>query len=134
MVAAIAHGFGRHNVDIPAAEEPLIKVYLLGIYMSGVAASCFARISIACLLLRFTTHRWWRTLIWATMALQVVTVITYEVSQLAQCESVLTKIDTHDSRCLPPKQVMAFTFLSFGKHPQTRSSRFPRLTSSKPPR
>jgi len=119
MVAAIAHGFGRHNVDIPAAEEPLIKVYLLGIYMSGVAASCFARISIACLLLRFTTHRWWRILIWATMALQVVTVITYEVSQLVQCESVLTKINPHDSRCLPPKQVMAFTFLSFGKHPQT---------------
>lgn len=115
MTAAIAHGFGKHNAYISEKDEDLIKGYLLGVYMSGVPASCFARISIACLLLRFTTNRWWRALLWATIVLQVITVLTYEIAQFAQCGSVITKIKPQDSRCLPPAQVMAFTFLSFSE-------------------
>lgn len=47
---ATRHGFGRHNDYISARDEFMIHRYLLGVYMTGVVVSAFARISIAVLL------------------------------------------------------------------------------------
>jgi hypothetical protein len=117
MIAAIEHGFGRHNVYISPSDKGFISSYLLGVFMTGVAVSGFARISIACLLLRFTTNRMWRIIIWITLVLQVGMVLTYEIVQLVQCKSVISdKVRWRGSSCLTKSQVWAFTYVSVSKY------------------
>ena len=101
---AIRHGFGRHNHFIPAHDAFMINRYLLGVYMTGVVVSASARISIAVLLLRFTTARAWRVAIWIIIAAQVGYVVAYEIVQLVQCKSVLMG---SGSRCM--SRAMVFT-------------------------
>ncbi|SPN96991.1 uncharacterized protein DNG_00511 [Cephalotrichum gorgonifer] len=113
MTVAIRHGFGRHNYYISDADRATIRRKLLGVYMSGVPASCFARISIACLLLQITRARWWRVAIWTTLVVQVLVVLTYEAAQLSQCGGVISGNNPHDSHCLPRSQVWGFTMMSF---------------------
>ncbi|PKS05436.1 hypothetical protein jhhlp_008812 [Lomentospora prolificans] len=113
MTAAISKGFGRHNAYISTEDQGTIRRYLVGVYMSGVPASCLARVSIACLLLRLTTNRVWRGILKATIVLQVLVILVYEISQFTQCNSVITGISPTDHKCLPKSHVWGFTFMSF---------------------
>ena len=83
MTAAVDKGFGRHQVYI-YADLPMVLRFNLGVFMAGTGASCWARVSIACLLLQFTTDRVWRVLIWATMALNLLDFLAYEIVYLTR--------------------------------------------------
>jgi len=116
MISAIQHGFGRHNAYIAMSSYNAIFGDLLGIFMTGVIVSGFARVSIACLLLRITTGQLWRAVIWAALAVQILFVISYEAVQLAQCQSIIAgKVVVKDSTCLTKAQILAFTYVSIGK-------------------
>lgn len=117
MTAAISKGFGRHNAYVSKENQGTIRRYLVGVFMSGVPASCLARVSIACMLLRLTTSRIWRGILKATIVLQVLVILVYEVSQFVQCNSVITGVAPADRKCLPKDQVWGFTFMSFCKQP-----------------
>jgi hypothetical protein len=110
-VVAIRHGFGRHNHFISAHDAFMIHRYLLGVYMTGVVVSAFARMSIAVLLLRFTTARAWRVAIWTIIGGQVGYVVVYEIVQLVQCKSVLMG---SDSRCMSRAMVLTSTYILMG--------------------
>jgi|SRR3569833_337805 len=108
MVSAINHGFGKHT---PYVDRAVVGAYTFACFMLGVPAACFARISIACLLLQFTTSRRWRILIWLTITLQVLLFLFYEIMQLSQCTSVLAaKLNIDHSQCLKPQTVWSFTY------------------------
>ena len=116
MSVSIAHGFGRHNVYI--ADRAAVLRNNLGVFMTGTGASCWARVSIACLLLQFTTSRRWRALIWFTLALNIVDFVVYEVVQLANCTSVLMQGRAEvlkGTSCLTPMHVWSFTYAAVGK-------------------
>ncbi|KXX77649.1 hypothetical protein MMYC01_205976 [Madurella mycetomatis] len=109
--AAIANGFGKHTADIPYSGLMVLGNYLFATFLTAVPAACFARISIACLLLQITLSRKWRILIWSTIVLQALLMLVYDTVHLAQCRSVITrkaKIDT--TSCLTPDQVWSFTY------------------------
>ena len=53
--------------------------------MAGVGASCWARVSIACLLLQFIMERRWRVLIWFTMVLNILGFLAYELVYITSC-------------------------------------------------
>lgn len=109
--AAIANGFGKHTVDIPYSGLMVIGNYLFGSFMAAVPAACFARISIACLLLQITLSRKWRVLIWSTIVLQVLVMVVYDTVHLAQCRSVISeKTDIHNTACMTPDQVWSFAY------------------------
>ena len=111
MVAAIRLGFGKHNAHIPKDNVMPIFNCLLGVFMTGVVVSGFARVSIACLLLRFTTNRWLRATIWATMAVQVSFVLAYSIVQLVQCRPS-TPAMRRSAQCMTKSQIWAFTYVS----------------------
>ncbi|KAK1828755.1 hypothetical protein QBC39DRAFT_415621 [Podospora conica] len=111
-IVAIGHGLGRHNHYIGPHDTFMIHRYLLGVYMTGVVVSAFARISIAVLLLRFTTARAWRVAIWAIIAAQVGYVVVYEIVQLVQCKSVL--MGEGGSRCMSKAMVLTSTYILMG--------------------
>ncbi len=109
--AAIADGFGRHFPWIGRS----VGNFMFSVYMTGIPASCFARISIACLLLQFTQQRAWRGLLWATIVLQVLLFVIYDIVQLIGCNSVLmARVSIKQSQCLTPKEVWGFTYANIG--------------------
>lgn len=113
MTTAIQHGFGHHTAHIPTESIGLIGSYLLGVYMTGVVVSSFARVSIAALILRFTTNKRWRAAIWAIIALQIAFLIAYETVQIVQCRTVITdKTRVKGSKCMMKSQVRTFTYAS----------------------
>lgn len=114
-LVATRHGFGRHNHYILAHDEFMINRYLLGVYMAGVVVSAFARISIAVLLLRFTTARAWRVAIWTIIGAQVGYVVVYEIVQAVQCKGVL--MGSNPSRCMNKTMVLTSTYILMGVSP-----------------
>ncbi|GAB1317803.1 Rhodopsin domain-containing protein [Madurella fahalii] len=109
--AAILNGFGKHTVDIPRSGLMVLGNYLFATFLTGVPAACFARISIACLLLQITLSRRWRILIWAVIVLQALFMITYDAVHLTQCRSVISqKVRVDTTSCLTPSQVWSFTY------------------------
>lgn len=116
ITSAVLHGFGKHAAFVPLADIGIMVDNLFGVYLSGLTASCFARVSIACLLLQFTRKRSWRVLIWSTIVLQFLTGLMYYVIQLVQCGSVLAdKLKMENSQCLIPNHVWGFTYAAVGK-------------------
>jgi hypothetical protein len=117
MAVAISYGFGKHTSDIPNGVPGIITVSnrILGCWITGVLTSGFARISIACLLLSITSSRRWRILLWCTVALQAVLMLSYVVVQFVQCKSNLdnkTRVGGSSSQCLGRTQVLVFSFVS----------------------
>ncbi|GAB1314684.1 hypothetical protein MFIFM68171_04894 [Madurella fahalii] len=111
MIAAIHQGFGRHTAHIEPANMRSILSNLLGVFMTGVATSGTARISIASLLLRFTMERTWRIVLWILIALQVSNILAYEIVKLAQCQLVIAgQALLRKSRCFPKTQVWALNY------------------------
>ena len=111
-LVAMSHGFGRHSHYVSAHDAFMINRYLLGVYMAGVVVSASARISIAVLLLRFTTARAWRGAIWAVVGAQVGYVVVYEIVQLVQCQSVL--VGASNTRCMSRAMVLTSTYALMG--------------------
>lgn len=119
MASAVAHGFGKHTVFIHKEDMHVLGDHLFGVYLTSMPASAFARISIACLLLQFTTRRGWRALIWITIVMQVLICVLYYVVQFVNCGSVLAaKLKFKDSQCLSPSHVWGFTYASVCKYTQ----------------
>lgn len=116
MLAAIRDGFGKHTVHIEPEKTLTIWSNLLGAFMTGVATSGIARISIATLLLRFTIERAWRIAIWMLIGLQLGSVLAYEIVKLAQCQLV---IGGHrvvkQSYCFSRTQVWALNYMNVGE-------------------
>ena len=116
MIAAIVKGFGRHQIYIYPNLVDILHLNL-GVFMAGTGASCWARVSIACLLLQFTTSKRWRALIWLTIVLNILDFLAYELVYLTSCGSWISlKISgTQGTRCLAPAQVWGFTYAAIGK-------------------
>jgi len=81
-----------------------------------VVVSASARISIAVLLLRFTTARAWRVAIWIIIAAQVAYVVAYEIVQLVQCKSVLMG---SGSRCMSRAMVFTSSYILMSTSPHS---------------
>ena len=116
---------------VPKQNVGRIGIALFAMFLAGVPASCFARISIACLLLQFTPTKWWRILLWSTIVLQVLTIFMYEIVQLIQCKSVISdKINISETQCMGAVTVWSFTYANVSKYyPSCTNPMVPRAKS-----
>ncbi|KAK0622683.1 hypothetical protein B0T14DRAFT_564112 [Immersiella caudata] len=118
MAVAIHHGFGKHMSDIPNGIPGIITVsnHVLGCWITGVLTSGFARISIAFLLLSITSSRRWRILLWSTIALQALFMLSYVVVQLVQCKNTISNKSRAgggtNSQCFGRTSVLVFSIVS----------------------
>lgn len=71
------------------------------VYIVGFWASCFARISVACLLLQFTLAQAWRAALWAMITLQVLLMVGCNLVVLLQCRPIrATWAQVPGAKCL----------------------------------
>jgi hypothetical protein len=114
MTIAIQSGFGKHMIYMPngSAGRIVVSNHVLGAWMTGVVASGFARISIAALLLRITPSRRWKALLWTTIAIQILYMVSYEILQLVQCRNTFANKARPTSQCLSRAKVFAFSLTS----------------------
>jgi len=121
---AVHNGFGKHTTDMPMWGIMKVGLQLFAVFMTGVPAACFARISIACLLLQITvpgsgsdSNVKWRVLIWATIALQAGFMLSYDGVQLSQCGGLIARTQGPDAlgrQCLAPASVWVFNYVGIG--------------------
>jgi len=112
---AVQKGFGKHTPAIPNGIAGLITISndLLAAWMSGVAVSGFARISIAFMCLRIVSAPWQRFLFWAIIALQISFFISCEIVQLVQCrEMINSQSRISETKCPDRTQVLVFSCIS----------------------
>lgn len=80
--------------------------------------SGFARISIASLLLSITPSRRWKFLLWGSITLQIVFMLSYEIVQLVQCKSTIASQSRPsvnsgtNSQCMSRTAVLVFSYTS----------------------
>ncbi|KAK3377634.1 hypothetical protein B0H63DRAFT_417196 [Podospora didyma] len=86
--AAVSHGFGHPPQYLSKEATNAIGELTFVVFVVALWASCFGRISVACLLLQFTQHAWWRAVLWATVAFQMVALVGCSIVELIQCRPI----------------------------------------------
>lgn len=86
-IAAVTRGFGKAYTSLndPAADVAYIGQTTMVVFVLGLWASCFARVSVALLLLQFTDKRAWKITLWSVITLQIAQLIACDIIQVTQC-------------------------------------------------
>ncbi|KAK0710821.1 hypothetical protein B0H67DRAFT_265765 [Lasiosphaeris hirsuta] len=116
-IAAVANGFGRPAQHLSDKEKEIIGITTFIVFIVAFWASSFSRISVACLLLQFTPYKVWRALLWTTIVLQVVLLISCDIVELVQCRPIRAIwADVDDAECLPAESLWnsAYGMVAFG--------------------
>jgi len=111
---AVARGFGKPAKLLSHDDLEVIGVTTFIVFIVALWASCFARISVACLLLQLTQERAWRILLWALIGFQLAALISCDVVEMLQCRPIRAmwaKVD--GAVCMTPDDVwvMAHTYI-----------------------
>ncbi|KAJ9419944.1 hypothetical protein FOXG_15610 [Fusarium oxysporum f. sp. lycopersici 4287] len=115
FAAAVANGFGRHNEYISPASSIAILKCLFGVMITGLWASTFARLSIACLLHSFSMSRSWKMALWFIMGFQIVALAASETFQLLECRPVRAMWEpVVDAKCMPTQKVWVIGYVFVG--------------------
>jgi hypothetical protein len=115
-VVAVARGFGRPVYFLTPDDQEVIGVSTYIVFIVALWASCFARISVACLLLKFTQSRAWRVVLWAAIAFQVALLVGCDVIELLQCRPIRAIwAVVPDAQCMETEHVWAMAYVFIGK-------------------
>ncbi|KAK3358817.1 hypothetical protein B0T25DRAFT_493950 [Lasiosphaeria hispida] len=116
-IAAVANGFGRPAQYLSGEEKEIIGITTFIVFIVALWASSFGRISVACLLLQFTSCKVWRAVLWATVVLQVAMFISCEVIEFVQCRPIRAIwADVDGAECIPAERIwnMSYVIIAFG--------------------
>lgn len=109
LVAAAPHGVGRHNAFVPHDDEVQAMKLLLLCQLPWGWSVAFAKISIACLLLRLKSATseglWpWKLPLYLLIIIQIVSAVTANIVELTQCRPLSAAWDPTLPRpvCQPP--------------------------------
>ncbi|KAK0726921.1 hypothetical protein B0T26DRAFT_108689 [Lasiosphaeria miniovina] len=114
-IAAVSRGFGRHVWYINKDEASDIGTFTFVVFVIGLWASCFGRISVACLLLRITPWPRWKMLLWVIIGFQLAALIACDIVELIACRPIRAAWETvPDSECFPIEGMWAnaYVFIS----------------------
>lgn len=109
LMAAVPHGVGRHNSYVPYKEQVEANKLLLISQLPWGWAVAFAKISIACLLLRLKNATseglWpWKVPLYFLIVVQIASAVAANVVQLTQCRPIIAIWDptTPEAVCRSP--------------------------------
>ncbi|KAM7195511.1 hypothetical protein V8F33_006681 [Rhypophila sp. PSN 637] len=93
LMAAVPHGVGRHNYYVPYEEQVEANMLLLFSQLPWGWSVAFAKISIACLLLRLKSPTseglWpWKVPLYFLILVQIACAVTANIVQLTQCRPI----------------------------------------------
>ncbi|KAK0720973.1 hypothetical protein B0H67DRAFT_486037 [Lasiosphaeris hirsuta] len=115
-IAAVANGFGRPAQYLNDKDKETIGITTFIVFIVALWASSFGRISVACLLLQFTTCRAWRAVLWATIVLQAALLISCDIVELVQCQpirAIWAQVD--GAECIPAEGIWNMSYVFIGE-------------------
>lgn len=117
LYAAIPHGFGRHNFYSPIPDQIEAGRLLLMSQFPWGWGVAFGKISIALLLMRFKRTLPWKIFLWAMILIQVLSAMTANIIQLAQCRPIeaswnpMILMTDPNASCWDPNNVQASVYV-----------------------
>ena len=102
--------------SLTAHELEAIGVTTYSVFAVAYFASCFGRISVACLLLQFTQARAWRAVLWSMIVFQGLLLLACELVVFLQCRPIRAFwAHTANAQCITPKQNWTMGYLFAGE-------------------
>ncbi|KAM7211422.1 hypothetical protein V8F06_013200 [Rhypophila decipiens] len=117
LLAAIPHGFGRHNFYLPIPSQIEAGRLLLVSQFPWGWGVAFGKISIALLLMRFKRTTPWKIFLWIMIAIQVLSAMTANIIQGAQCKPIeaswnpMILMTDPTASCWDPNNVQASVYV-----------------------
>ncbi|KAF1964375.1 hypothetical protein BU23DRAFT_521228 [Bimuria novae-zelandiae CBS 107.79] len=114
-VGSSVHGWGHHSAYVsPADTTTLMKLNFVQ-QVIWIGAIAITRLSIALSLLRLSPDRAWKWILWAVIAIQVITYAGHMLFQFANCRPLKANwMPMYDVRCWPRKYVLIFGWVANG--------------------
>jgi len=110
FITAIVHGFGHHSFYITPEDSVIVFKCLYVVLNVGLFAAVFARISVACLCLQFTTSTVPKIILRAQITFQIASLIATAVATWIQCRPISAFWEAvPGGKCFSPPQSWAFT-------------------------
>ncbi|KAH8728547.1 hypothetical protein GQ44DRAFT_675982 [Phaeosphaeriaceae sp. PMI808] len=111
-ITAVSQGLGRHTVFVPPDHAVKILRYMFIIQLAWTFATCFARISVACMLLPFAISRAWELAIKTVIGVQILLFISNSSYALAKCRPLRAAWENvPDKKCVGEEVRFSFTVL-----------------------
>jgi hypothetical protein len=85
FAVAVSQGLGRHTVFVPPSHVVKILQHMFIIQLAWTFATCFARISVACMLLPLAISRAWKLAIKAVVGVQILALVGNLSFRFASC-------------------------------------------------
>nr|CEG05002.1 unnamed protein product [Fusarium clavum] len=115
FIASVVSGLGRHSYDVSPQESIRTLQYVYAVMLLSTLVPAIARISVACLLLKFASTKVWRTIIWFIIGIQSICVISTEVFQLIQCRPINAHWEeVPDAQCLSAQHIWICGYATIG--------------------
>ncbi|KAM7198234.1 hypothetical protein V8F20_006261 [Naviculisporaceae sp. PSN 640] len=117
LYAAIPHGFGRHNFYSSIEDQIETGRLLLVSQFPWGWGVAFGKISIALLLMRFKRTVPWKIFLWIMIIIQVLSALTANIIQLAQCRPIeaswnpMILMTDPNASCWDPNNVQASVYV-----------------------
>ncbi|KAK5660023.1 hypothetical protein OQA88_13491 [Cercophora sp. LCS_1] len=109
--AAVARGFGKPASYLSVDEREFIGATTFSVFIISLWSSCFARVSMACLLLQVTQSRGWRIVLWNIIAFQTGTLITCDILQIWKCRPIRAMwAPVSGSQCMSQQEIWAIGY------------------------
>ena len=103
FATAVSYGLGRRSVYITPENTVRILQHLYGVLIVGLLTSCFARISVACLLLELASSNTWKAVLWLTISFQIACLLLILPLEAFQCHPIRSFWDPMaGGKCISP--------------------------------
>ncbi|KAF4446994.1 hypothetical protein F53441_9420 [Fusarium austroafricanum] len=108
----VKHGTGRHRDDLDPEDYKQARQWWWWCYLWYCLTMIASKISIGYLLLRITTRKWDRWILYGVMAITVCTGVVFFFVTIFQCSPISYFWNTDQpGKCVPPEVIMALTYL-----------------------
>jgi len=101
FAAAVNQGLGRHTRFVSPSHAVNILLCMFIIQLAWLFAACFARISVACMLLSLPVSRAWKLVIKAVIGVQILTLVANSSYHFAKCRPLRSAWESvPDRKCV----------------------------------
>ena len=112
----MSKGFGCSTASLTPGQREAIGITTYTVFVAAYLASCFGRISVACLLLQFTRAPVWLAVLWTTIIFQGLLLIATELVVLLQCRPIRAFwAHVPDAKCLTPEENWTLGYVFAGE-------------------
>jgi len=124
--AAVGKGFGKPAAFLSPEANEVIGATTFSVFVIGLWASSFARVSMAYLLLQVTQSTAWRVALWVIIGFQLGSLGICNILELWQCRPIRANwAPVSAAQCMSQAQIWSIGYTWTGACCPLRQLRFP---------